>query len=66
VERSAAVRRAVDRLPEDLREAVVLCEWEEMSVVDAAAVLNTTKKAVESRLYRARGRLREELSKWLL
>jgi RNA polymerase sigma-70 factor (ECF subfamily) len=65
-ERSAAVRRAVDGLPGDLREAVVLCEWEEMSVADAAVVLNSTKKAVESRLYRARQKLREQLSKWLL
>ena len=64
-ERGAAVRRAVDGLPEDLREAVVLCEWEEMSVADAATVLNTTRKAVESRLYRARQKLREQLSKWL-
>jgi RNA polymerase sigma-70 factor (ECF subfamily) len=65
-EREQAVRRAVDRLPADLREAVVLCEWEEMSVADAADVLNTTKKAVESRLYRARQKLREQLGKWLL
>lgn len=65
-ERGEAVRRAVDGLPEDLREAVVLCEWEEMSVADAAAVLKTTRRAVESRLYRARQKLREQLSKWLL
>ena len=64
-ERCAAVRRAVNGLPDDLRDAVVLCEWEEMSVADAAAVLSTTKKAVESRLYRARHKLREQLSKWL-
>jgi len=37
-----------------------------MSVANAAAVLNTTSKAVESRLYRARKRLRQQLSKWLL
>jgi RNA polymerase sigma-70 factor (ECF subfamily) len=65
-DREAAVRRAVDGLPAELREAVVLCEWEEMSVADAATVLNSTRKAVESRLYRARQKLREELSKWLL
>jgi RNA polymerase sigma-70 factor (ECF subfamily) len=65
-EREAAVRGAVDALPADLREAVVLCEWEEMSVAEAATVQNTTRKAVESRLYRARQRLREELAKWLL
>ena len=28
-ERAAAVRAAVGKLPEDLREAIVLCEWEE-------------------------------------
>jgi len=65
-ERHRTVRQAVDQLAPELREAVILCEWEEMSVADAAAVLNTTKKAVESRLYRARIRLREQLSKWLL
>jgi len=65
-ERNTAVRHAVDGLPGELREAIVLCEWEEMSVADAAAVLNTTKKAVESRLYRARQKLREQLGEWLL
>jgi len=65
-ERRRAVRLAVDGLPGDLREAVVLCEWEEMPVAEAAAVLSTTKKAVESRLYRARRKLREQLEKWLL
>lgn len=64
-ERSAAVRTAVAELPEDLRAAVVLCEWEELSVAAAAAVLKTTPKAVESRLYRARQQLRQILSRWL-
>ena len=53
-ERAAAVRAAVGKLPEDLREAIVLCEWEERSMAEAAAILETTPKAVESRLYRAR------------
>jgi RNA polymerase sigma-70 factor (ECF subfamily) len=64
-ESQRVVRSAVNGLPDDLREAIVLCEWEDMSVADAAAVLNTTPKAVESRLYRARQRLREKLGKWL-
>jgi RNA polymerase sigma-70 factor (ECF subfamily) len=64
-ERAAAVRLAVSKLPEDLREAVVLCEWEERSVAEAAIVLETTPKAVESRLYRARGILRERLKSWM-
>ena len=64
-ERAGAVRAAVKNLPEDLREAVVLCEWEERSVAEAATILEATPKAVESRLYRARGILRERLKSWL-
>ena len=64
-ERAAAVRAAVKDLPEDLRAAIVLCEWEERSVAEAATILAATPKAVESRLYRARGILRERLKSWL-
>jgi RNA polymerase sigma-70 factor (ECF subfamily) len=59
------VRAAVGKLPEDLREAVVLCEWEELSAAEAAVILEATPKAVESRLYRARQILREKLKSWL-
>jgi RNA polymerase sigma-70 factor, ECF subfamily len=64
-ERAEAVRMAVKNLPEDLREAIVLCEWEEHSVAEAATILEATPKAVESRLYRARQILRERLKSWL-
>jgi RNA polymerase sigma-70 factor (ECF subfamily) len=64
-ERAAAVRAAVGKLPEDLREAIVLCEWEELSMAEAAAILEVTPKAVESRLCRARQILREKLKSWL-
>lgn len=63
-ERALAVRRAVQELPVDLREALVLCEWEDLSLAEAAAILETSPKAVESRLYRARKLLREELKEW--
>jgi RNA polymerase sigma-70 factor, ECF subfamily len=65
VERTAAVRAAVNQLPADLREAIILCEWEEQSMADAARILEVTPKAVESRCYRARQILRERLKKWL-
>lgn len=64
-ERAVAVRAAVLHLPEDLREAIVLCEWEEHSMAEAGAILDATPKAVESRLYRARQILRERLKSWL-
>lgn len=49
-----AVRQAVLRLPEGYREAVVLCDLEEMSYADVAAVLNVPVGTVRSRLSRAR------------
>lgn len=64
-ERHSEVRRAVAVLPDDLREAVVLCELEDRSLAEAADLLSTTVKAVESRLYRARKQLREQLSRWM-
>lgn len=64
-ERAGAVRLAVGNLPEELCEAIVLCEWEELSVAEAAAILEATPKAIESRLYRARKTLRERLKPWL-
>jgi RNA polymerase sigma-70 factor (ECF subfamily) len=48
-----------------LREAIVLCGWEELSMADAAVILETTPKDVETRLYRARQILREKLKPWL-
>lgn len=64
-ERAAIVRAEVARLPEDLREAIVLCEWEERTLAETAAILETTPKAIESRLYRARKLLHERLRNWL-
>jgi RNA polymerase sigma-70 factor, ECF subfamily len=64
-ERATAVREAVGKLPEDLHEAIVLCEWEERSIAEAAAILAATPKAIESRLYRARQILRQYLKIWL-
>jgi RNA polymerase sigma-70 factor, ECF subfamily len=64
-ERTEAVRAAVRRLPDDLREAIILCEWEDLTTAEAALVLESTPKAVESRLYRARQFLRERLKSWL-
>jgi len=64
-ERHSAVSAAVEGLPEDMREAIVLCEWEELAMAEAAEILGATPKAIENRLYRARKILREELKSWL-
>jgi hypothetical protein len=46
------------------RHATGICHFL-CRMAEAAAVLSTTAKAVESRLYRARHLLRERLKKWL-
>jgi len=54
------VQRAMERLPVRLREALVLVSMEGMSQREAAEVLGVTEKAIETRVYRARARLREK------
>ena len=60
-ERAAAVRDAVAALPVELREALVLFEYEEVGQAEIAATLGCTVKAVESRVARAREKLRGAL-----
>lgn len=62
IERAEAVRRAVGALPEDLRTPLILAEYEERSQAEIGAILGCTAKAVETRIYRARRRLREALA----
>jgi RNA polymerase sigma-70 factor (ECF subfamily) len=61
----ATVKTAVAALPTDLREAVILSEYEEKSHAEIAAIVRTTPKAIETRLYRARQQLRTALGKYL-
>lgn len=64
-ERAAAVRAAIAALPLELREALVLFEYEQMSHAEIAATVGATAKAVETRLYRAREKLRAALKRWI-
>jgi RNA polymerase sigma-70 factor, ECF subfamily len=64
-ERAEEVRRAVQGLPAELRTPLILFEYEGLSHAEIAAVLNCSAKAVELRLYRARGHLRKQLQKAL-
>lgn len=61
-ERAEAVRRAVGKLPEELRTPFILAEYEGKSHGEIAEILSISGKAVETRIYRARQRLRQELS----
>ena len=61
-EAAEAVRTAVLGLPPLQREAVVLFEYQEMSLADVAAVCEVDVGTVKSRLHRARERLRRTLA----
>jgi len=62
LERSDAVRKAVLLLPPLQREALVLAEYEEMSLDEIAKATGAELAAVKSRLYRARQNLRRMLA----
>jgi RNA polymerase sigma-70 factor, ECF subfamily len=64
-EAAEAVRLAVEALPPLQREAVVLFEYQELSLVDIAAVCDVDVGTVKSRLHRARERLRRTLTPFL-
>ena len=64
-ERALAVKAAIMDLPPDLREAVLLFEYEELSHAEIAKIAGCSPKAVETRLYRARQILKGSLAAFL-
>jgi RNA polymerase sigma-70 factor (ECF subfamily) len=57
----AALERAIDELPRDQREAVILRDRLGLSYEEVAATVGTSVAAVKSRLFRARAALRAAL-----
>lgn len=57
----SAIQDTIDRLPHDLKVALLLTTLEEQSHKDVAEVLGVTPKTVETRVYRARRLLGEKL-----
>lgn len=53
---------AMDRLPHDLRTALLLHYFEHLPYREIAAIVGCSERGVETRLYRARQRLRADLS----
>jgi RNA polymerase sigma-70 factor (ECF subfamily) len=60
-EQIASVRQAVVSLPAPYREAVVLCELQELSYAEAAAAAGCSVGTIRSRLHRARAILAKKL-----
>jgi len=61
-EQAEIVRRAIQSLPEELRVPLVLAEYQELSHAEISSILNCSAKAVETRIYRARQKLRSALA----
>jgi len=64
-EMKAAVRQALDTLPENQRMALVLFRFQSLPYRDIAATMHTTEKAVKSLLARARAALRDKLARYV-
>jgi RNA polymerase sigma-70 factor (ECF subfamily) len=56
-----AVHQALQELPQEYREPLVLCDLEDISAKEAAEVLKISVPALKSRLYRGRRALRDKL-----
>ncbi|MEO7247638.1 MAG: RNA polymerase sigma factor [Novosphingobium sp.] len=55
------LRGALAELPAKLKDPLILCALEELSQDEAARVLGVSRKAVETRIYRARQKLTQIL-----
>jgi RNA polymerase sigma factor (sigma-70 family) len=61
----AQVRRAIDRLPENFRAALVLCEYENLSYAQIAETLGASVPQVKTWIHRARRQLAEYLGPYM-
>jgi RNA polymerase sigma-70 factor (ECF subfamily) len=61
-EKVEAVKSAISDLPHDLKTALLLFQYEELSYQEIAEVVGCSVKAVETRLYRARHQLKKRLA----
>lgn len=55
--------RVIETLPENQKTAFILTQIEDLPQKEAAEIMNTSRKAVESLLQRAKGNLKKELEK---
>ncbi|WP_303713213.1 sigma factor-like helix-turn-helix DNA-binding protein, partial [Brevundimonas naejangsanensis] len=61
-ETGAQVQAALSRLPPRQREAIVLCHYQELGNIEAAALMEISVEALESLLSRGRRALRAALA----
>ena len=56
------VKEEIERLPHDLKTAILLFAYDDLSYAEIAVILGCTPKAVETRLYRVRKLLAKRLA----
>jgi RNA polymerase sigma-70 factor, ECF subfamily len=59
------VRRAIEQLPEHFRAALVLCEYEGLSYIEIAEILDASVPQVKTWLHRGRRQLGERLKTFM-
>lgn len=59
---SQAIHQAMKKLSDKERTALVLCHQQELTISDAAQIMSTSQGAVKSYLFRARNKMRHQLS----
>ena len=64
-EARAALGAAIDRLPHELKITLLLHHYDELSYREIGEITGCSERGVETRLYRARQRLRQELAAFL-
>ena len=62
-EKLELLQKSIVALPTPYREALILCDLEEVSYPQAAAILNCSPGTIASRLHRARAMLKSRLKK---
>ena len=63
-ERQEALMQAIEQLPPDMRDALVLTQLEGRSYEDTAAITGASVGTVKSRINRARQKLVEAMQRW--
>ena len=63
-ELAEVVQRAIANLPPLQREALVLFEYDELSLAEIAAIVGANANTVKARLFRAREKLRAGLDRY--
>ena len=63
-ELATEVRRAIASLPPLQREALVLFEYEDLSLAEISAIVGADSNTVKARLFRARDKLRASLGRY--